>query len=169
MILLVEDEAIARYAFAQILRFNGHEVVEAKDGTEALTLLDKYALDLVITDLIMPSLDGFALVTRIRQQWPAMPIIIISGYTAQFAAAALTGATEFLPKPIDPPVLIATVQRLLAKSPKLYRRKQQSEVWHFCDTCSQWPGEDYVEQRHMPSTSEVCNECIVEWHSANSH
>jgi YesN/AraC family two-component response regulator len=100
-------------------------------------LLDKYAVDLVITDLVMPGLDGFSLVTRIRQKLPAVPIVIISGYTAQFAAPALNEATEFLPKPIDPPVLMATVQRLLAQSPKLYRQKQQSEVWHSCGTCSQ--------------------------------
>jgi YesN/AraC family two-component response regulator len=124
----------------QILRSHRHEVIEAADGVEALKLLDKYAVDLVITDLIMlPGLDGFALVTRIRQKLPAAPIVIISGYTAQFAAPALNEATEFLPKPIDPPVLIATVQRLLAQSPKLYRRKQQSEVWHFCGTCSHGP------------------------------
>jgi DNA-binding NtrC family response regulator len=140
-------------------------------------LLDKYAIDLVITDLVMPGFDGFALVTRIRQKWPAMPIVIISGYTAQFAAAALDGAAEFLPKPIDPPVLIATVQRMLMKSKaqpvvpfidiQLYRRKQQSLVWHFCGTCSQWPDEEYVEQRQMPSTSEMCNECIVRWRTAD--
>jgi CheY-like chemotaxis protein len=137
MILLVEDEAIARHAFAQILRSHRHEVIEAADGAEALKLLDKYAVDLVVTDLVMPGLDGFSLVTRIRQKLPAVPIVIISGYTAQFAAPALNEATEFLPKPIDPPVLMATVQRLLAQSPKLYRRKQQSEVWHSCGTCSQ--------------------------------
>jgi YesN/AraC family two-component response regulator len=69
-------------------------------------LLDKYAVDLGITDLVMPGLDGFSLVTRIRQKLPAVPIVIISGYTAQFAAPALNEATEFLPKPIDPKTTI---------------------------------------------------------------
>ena len=115
MILLVEDEAISRYAFAQVLRLNGHEVMEAADGVKALTLLDEYAFDLVITDLAMPRLDGFALVSRIREKWLNLPIVLLSGYTAQYAAEALDGSTmEFLSKPIDPSQLVATVQRLLA-------------------------------------------------------
>jgi two-component system cell cycle sensor histidine kinase/response regulator CckA len=113
MILLVEDEAISRYAFAQILRSKGQEVVEAANGVEALMLLDKYTFNLIITDLIMPGLGGFALVARVRERWPNMPIVLISGYTLAYAAEALDGLTEFLPKPIDPPALIATVQRLL--------------------------------------------------------
>jgi CheY-like chemotaxis protein len=113
VLLLVEDEAIPRYAFAKLLRFHGHEVMEAKDGLEALTLLDKYAFDLIITDLVMPRLDGFALIAQLRETSPNLPIILLSGYTAEYAAAAIEGATEFLPKPIDAPVLIATVQRLL--------------------------------------------------------
>jgi two-component system, response regulator FlrC len=116
VILLVEDEAISRHAFAQILRFHRHEVIEAADGVEALTLLDKHVISLIITDLVMPGVDGFALVARIRQRWPNMPIVLISGYTAEYAAAAFDGSTEFLPKPIDPTVLVATVQRLLPAS-----------------------------------------------------
>jgi CheY-like chemotaxis protein len=115
MILLVEDEAISRYAFAQMLRSHGHEVMEAKDGIEALALLDKYPFDLVITDLVMPGLDGFGLVFRIREKWPAMPLVLISGYSTEYARAAMVESTEFLAKPIDPPILIRTVQRLLGQ------------------------------------------------------
>jgi CheY-like chemotaxis protein len=115
MILLVEDEAISRYAFAQILRSHGHEVMEAKDGIEALALLDKYPFDLVITDLVMPGLDGFGLVFRIREKWPAMPLVLISGYSTEYARAAMVEWTEFLAKPLDPPTLIRTVQRLLGQ------------------------------------------------------
>jgi CheY-like chemotaxis protein len=115
MILFVEDEAIPRYAFAKVLRFHGHEVMEAKDGIEALTLLDKYAFDLIVTDLVMPRLDGFELIAQVRRTSPNLPIVLISGYTAEYAAAAIERATEFLPKPIDPHVLVATVQRLLGE------------------------------------------------------
>ncbi len=115
MILLVEDEALARHAFAQILRNQGHVVMEAADGLEALALLDKRHFDLVITDILMPNLNGFALVARIRVKWPNMPIVLMSGYLSQDAAKTiLNGSAEFIPKPIDPPALIATVQRLLA-------------------------------------------------------
>ena len=117
MLLLVEDESIPRYAFAQILRREGHEVKEAANGEEALELLGQHRIDLMITDLVMPRLDGFALASQAHQKWPNMPIIVMSGYVAQYAAEALDGSTtEFLSKPIDPPVLVATVQRLLAVS-----------------------------------------------------
>ena len=116
MILLVEDEAISRYAFAQILRFEGYDVMEAADGVDALSLLDKHHFDIMITDLVMPRLDAFALVAETRLKWPNLRIVLMSGYVAEYAAAVLDGSTEFLPKPIDPPVLIETVQRLLGST-----------------------------------------------------
>ncbi len=80
MILLVEDEALARHAFAQILRNHGHVVMEAADGLEALDLFEKYHFHLVVTDLVMPNLSGFHLVARIRTTWPDTSIIIMSAY-----------------------------------------------------------------------------------------
>ena len=74
MILLVEDEAISRYAFAQILRFEGHDVIEAADGVEALRLLDEHDFDIMITDLVMPRLDGFGLVAETSLKWPKVLI-----------------------------------------------------------------------------------------------
>jgi CheY-like chemotaxis protein len=116
MILLVEDEVITRYAFAQILRFEGHDVMEAADGFEALRLLDEHHFDIMITDLVMPRLDGFALVAETRLKWPNVRIVLMSGYVAEYAAPVLDGSTEFLPKPIDPKLLVATVRRLLPAS-----------------------------------------------------
>jgi CheY-like chemotaxis protein len=117
MILLVEDEAPARHAFAQILRTQGHVVMEAADGLEALDLLEKYHFSLVITDLVMPNLNGFHLVARIRGTWPDTPILIMSAYFSEAAGQVLLeGKSEFIPKPIDSTTLIATVQRLLAHS-----------------------------------------------------
>jgi CheY-like chemotaxis protein len=78
MILLVEDEALARRAFAQILRFEGHEVMEAADGVEALILLEKYHFDLVITDLVMPNINGLSLIARIQVKWPKTAILLTS-------------------------------------------------------------------------------------------
>jgi CheY-like chemotaxis protein len=117
MILLVEDEAEARNAFAQILRNQGYVVMEAADGLEALNLLEQRHFDLVITDILMPNLNGFALVARIRVKWPNIPIVLTSAYLSQEAAKTmLNGSVDFIPKPIDPDVLMATVQRLLHQS-----------------------------------------------------
>jgi CheY-like chemotaxis protein len=113
MILLVEDEAITRSAFAETLRREGEEVIQAANGMRALSLLDKSHVDLVITDLAMPKLDGFDLVSQIRSKWPHIPILIISAYISQDAERISDGNAEFMRKPIDPPDLIATVRRLL--------------------------------------------------------
>jgi len=66
MILLIEDEAITRNAFADALRREGHQVIESADGNQALSLLDKSHVDLVITDLVMPRLNGCELIAQIR-------------------------------------------------------------------------------------------------------
>ena len=113
MILLVEDEAITRSAFADALRMEGEKVIQAADGIRALSLLDKSHVDLVITDLVMPKLTGFDLVGQIRSKWPQIPILIISAYISQDAERISDGNAEFMYKPIDPPDLIATVRRLL--------------------------------------------------------
>ena len=118
MILLVEDEVLAREAFAQLLRNEGYLVREAGDGLQALSLLDKDNFDLVISDILMPHLNGYGLLARIRIKWPNLPVLLTSGYLSQDAAKTmLKGSAHFIPKPIDPPEFIATVRRLLLPSP----------------------------------------------------
>jgi CheY-like chemotaxis protein len=115
MILLVEDEAPARYAFAQILRKHGHEVMEAADGQEALKLLEQYDFGLVITDLAMPKVTGFGLVAQMRVKWPNIPILLLTAYLSPNSSRALLrGNVEFIPKPVDSDELIARVERLTA-------------------------------------------------------
>ena len=114
MILLVEDEERAREVFARILRHAGYAVMEAADGLEALSLLEDLPCDLVVSDILMPNLNGYALVARIRAKWPHMPIILTSGYLSQDAAKTMmNGSVEFIPKPLDAAALIAIIQRLI--------------------------------------------------------
>jgi DNA-binding response OmpR family regulator len=120
MILLVEDDIVTRYAFARLLRVAGYEVMEAADGNEALTLLDRYQIELVVTDLEMPVLNGFSLITRIRNRWPTMPIILISGYLSQSAGDVILRESgydaKFVQKPVMPSALVAAVRNLLLSS-----------------------------------------------------
>jgi DNA-binding NtrC family response regulator len=114
MILLVEDEAIVRHSFAQLLRSQGHEVIEAANGIEAIASLNKWRVELVITDLVVPNLNGLNLISLVRARWPRMPIVLISGYLSQDAGnIILDGLADFLQKPVRPSALVATVQRLL--------------------------------------------------------
>jgi CheY-like chemotaxis protein len=115
MILFVEDDAPSRHVYAELLRSEGYQVAEAQDGAEALELFDKGAVDLVISDLVLPKLHGLNLVELIRSESPDMPIIVISGHLANGPGKMFfEDCAEFIEKPIDPAILTATVQRLLA-------------------------------------------------------
>jgi len=114
MILLVEDDALSRRAFGQLLRAKGYQVVEAGDGHEALKLLHDWVFELVITDVVLPHLHGLNLVNFIRARWPRLPIVVISGYLSQDAGEViLDGSAHFIQKPIRTDRLIETVQRLV--------------------------------------------------------
>jgi CheY-like chemotaxis protein len=116
VILLVDDDPITRNVVADILREEGYGVVEAADGIEALTLLDTRKFDLVISDVLMPNLNGLALLARIRLRWTTMPVILISASLSQGEAKAiLDGSAHFIEKPIALSVLFAILQVLLPK------------------------------------------------------
>lgn len=115
MILVVDDEAGYRELLAKILAKAGYRVITAADGNEALTLLANSHFDLIISDIFMPNLNGYALAARIRAKDPNMPIILISGYLSPDSAKNLLGdSTEFIAKPMDPELVMATVQRLMS-------------------------------------------------------
>ena len=117
VILLVENEVITRNAFADALRREGHQVIEAEDGAQALSLLEKSHFDLVMTDLIMPRINGFELTAEIRRKSPHMPIILISAFLSEEGGRIISGGSaEFLHKPVDSADLIASVQRLLPRT-----------------------------------------------------
>jgi CheY-like chemotaxis protein len=119
MILVVDDEAAYREVLVKIFTKAGHRVVTAADGNEALRLLENSQFNLIISDVFMPNLNGYALAARIRAKDPDMPIILISGYLSQDTAKNLLGgSTEFIAKPVDPELLIATVQRLMSSGGK---------------------------------------------------
>jgi two-component system, cell cycle sensor histidine kinase and response regulator CckA len=107
---VVEDEASVRHLCARILEEEGYRVLTAGDGLEALAMLEAAGTDiqLVISDLRMPRLDGFQLATHIAGRRAAPPLIFISGYH-------LDRPTDHpvLPKPFHPTDLVAAVERML--------------------------------------------------------
>lgn len=105
MVLLVEDEKIVRLTTSRMLKSLGYGVVTAKDGQEAIDVLKVQAdaIDLVMTDMIMPRLDGEAVFRFVQENSPEIPVVIVSGYTQDHSIEALTrdGLRGFLPKPYD--------------------------------------------------------------------
>jgi two-component system cell cycle sensor histidine kinase/response regulator CckA len=116
-ILFVEDEEEVRRIAAALLRRRGYEVIEAADGEEALMLAEENAgeLHLMISDVIMPGLDGPKLLKAARPFLGDIPVMFISGYAEAEFSKVLEGESgvSFLPKPLDIPALAERVKQLL--------------------------------------------------------
>jgi two-component system, cell cycle sensor histidine kinase and response regulator CckA len=116
-ILLVEDEQAVRNVATRVLRNQGYFVVAACNGEEALALADKVggAIDLVLTDVIMPDMPGPELVKRIWQRWPGIGVIYMSGYAQddKIRAEMADRETAFLQKPFSADSLLITVRQVL--------------------------------------------------------
>lgn len=82
-VLIAEDDAAVREFVSRALSHGGHEVATANDGLEALGVLDDESFDLLVTDIVMPNLDGIALALKVAKEYPAMPVLLMTGYAAE--------------------------------------------------------------------------------------
>lgn len=112
-VLLVDDEYAILETVREILEIEGFRVLLARDGKEALDVLERERPDLIVTDAMMPVLDGIELVRRLRAQplHAELPVVVISAARALSAQAMAAGATHFLAKPFDIDQLIALLER----------------------------------------------------------
>jgi CheY-like chemotaxis protein/HPt (histidine-containing phosphotransfer) domain-containing protein len=118
-ILLVEDNATNQQVASRLLAQYGHSVTIAGDGAEALALLDREPVDLVLMDMQMPVLDGLSATRRLRARGDAvgrLPVIAMSANTfpEDVARCREAGMDAHVPKPFDPDQLIATIAAVLA-------------------------------------------------------
>ncbi len=115
-VLLVEDAPFLRYAFGRLLRLQGFVVREANDGREALEAVPVFCPQLVLTDLMMPVMDGVELIRRLHQDpnTASLPIVAITAdATAQAERLAReAGAIDVITKPIDLPSLLGRLRDL---------------------------------------------------------
>ncbi len=118
-ILLVEDEEGLRSLNARGLKSRGYNVLEAGNGLEAIELIDGHdgSIDLVVSDVVMPEMDGPALLKELRKRSPDLKIIFVSGYAEEAFAKSLPegGQFEFLAKPFTLKQLIAKVKDTMAQ------------------------------------------------------
>jgi DNA-binding NtrC family response regulator len=116
-ILIVDDEPETRAPFAELLERWGHQVAQTADGHEALKLVAELHPDLIVSDLVMPKLDGLQLVRALREEQPDTPVVIITGRgTIDVAVEAVReGVFDFVEKPLDPARLKVILQRALEK------------------------------------------------------
>jgi signal transduction histidine kinase/response regulator RpfG family c-di-GMP phosphodiesterase len=116
-ILLVEDEAAVRQIAARTLRAQGYTVIEAANGTEALQITHTHpgAINLILTDVVMPSMGGGALVEQLKALYPAIKMLFTSGYTDDTIVhhGQLKPGVQFIQKPFSPAALARKVRDVL--------------------------------------------------------
>ncbi len=116
-ILLVEDTSSLAVEIVDILRMEDFEVSVAKNGKDALAQLEKGLADIIISDLLMPEMDGFQLITELKNNssFKNIPIIILSARTTTDTIAKVKrlGANLFIPKPCDSKYLVASIKKVL--------------------------------------------------------
>lgn len=117
-ILIAEDNPVNRELLREILETEQHEVVEATNGKEALALIEDLIPDLILLDINMPVLDGFATIAQIREhpKCRQIPVLAITAYAMKEDRQRVLGAgfDGYLAKPIEPAILFKELKRVTA-------------------------------------------------------
>ena len=125
-ILIVEDDAELRDLFRHVLEKNDYETVGVSDGRQALDALDKDYYDLVISDIMMPMMDGYELVRLMREGGSNTPVMMITAKDAfdDMRQGFLSGTDDYMVKPINVNEMVLRVGALLRRAKMLSERKQ---------------------------------------------
>jgi CheY-like chemotaxis protein len=117
LVMLVDDYADNREAYALYLRYKGYEVEEAEDGHQALDRAFKRRPDLIVMDLSLPGLDGWEATRRLKQdpRTRGIPVIVLTGHAleGQSESARAAGCDAFITKPCEPSILEAAIRKTL--------------------------------------------------------
>ncbi len=124
-ILVVEDEVQLNQLFCKTLRRNGYEVLSAADALKALDMLETEMVDMVISDVMMPGMNGFELVEQLRELYPDMPIMLVTakGDIMDKQNGFLSGADDYLVKPVDLQEMLLRVQALLRRAKSAHSKR----------------------------------------------
>jgi len=116
-ILVVDDEPVVLNSCRKVLEEDGFDVCLVSSADEALKLIEDEDFDLLLVDVKMPKHDGIYLMQKVKQQWPDIPIIGMSGYTTPdtITDGLKMGAAAFIAKPFTPDELIKELRQVISK------------------------------------------------------
>lgn len=116
-ILIVDDSSFARMRISHMLQEGGHNTVEAADGREGVAMAQQERPDCILTDLLMPEMDGISLLLALRELGSTLPIIVLTAdiQESKRKQCQELGAAGFLPKPPQNKVLLSLVEKVLAE------------------------------------------------------
>ncbi|MFC1673867.1 response regulator [Pseudomonadota bacterium] len=117
-VLIIDDDELVRFTLREIMETFGHQVTEARNGREGIAIFKTGQFDIILTDIVMPEMDGIEVIQEIRQRDMSVPIIAISGSGGAFKMQHLeiarkAGATKIMSKPFKPDELINAVEECL--------------------------------------------------------
>ncbi|HXG67618.1 MAG TPA: response regulator [Blastocatellia bacterium] len=118
-LLIAEDDAVSRKLYSEWLAQDGYRIVEVGDGEAALDVIRHQAVDVLLTDIVMPGMNGISLIERAREFQPSMRIILMSGHNTPDAVigAFRNQACDFLPKPFSLDDLRGAVRSAIENTP----------------------------------------------------
>ena len=124
-ILVVEDDANTRKLMCAVLSQGGFEPLQAEDGVQALDVLDREHVDLIVADLMMPKMDGYELTREIRSVWEHLPILMVTAKQEPHDKheGFLAGTDDYMTKPVDEQEFILRIKALLRRSQIASERK----------------------------------------------
>ena len=125
-ILIAEDDRELRRLFAHVLIKNGYTVKEVGDGKEALDAIDAEYFDLIISDIMMPVMDGYEFVQQLREAGNTTPVLMITAKDAfdDMRRGFVSGTDDYMVKPINVNEMVLRVQALLRRARMISERKQ---------------------------------------------
>ena len=128
-VLIVDDEPVVREVVARYLERDGHTIVQAQDGEAARSLLERERPALVVLDVMLPKVDGFALMRWIRAR-SQVPVIMLTarGHESDRIVGLELGADDYLTKPFSPRELAARVRTVLRRAPVVEPRAERLEI-----------------------------------------
>jgi two-component system chemotaxis response regulator CheY len=112
-VLVVDDDPDIRELLVSVLSDDGYEAESARNGRDALEVLDRWPADLIVLDLMMPVMDGWTFARRMKEKW-AIPFVVLSAATDVERHAQEIGAADVIPKPFDLERLLPTIERAVA-------------------------------------------------------
>jgi len=115
-LLIVDDDAAVRDALAHALASEGYLPLTARHGEEAIAITTSMSVDLIILDISMPVLGGWDAFERLTHEHPETPVIILTGRPNQLFTSLAAGVGALLEKPVDLPLLLGAIRRLLEES-----------------------------------------------------
>lgn len=118
-VLVVDDDDLVCRSIDRVLTYRGYQVLTCTGGREALEIIDNHELDVVLSDVLMPEMEGWELLEIIQSRWPSLPVVMFTGfaYAEDEGRARRMGAVALLSKPLRPDPLVDVLLLATGRGP----------------------------------------------------